>query len=659
MAETGATAARHAYAPPPFLLGFAFLYWGYSHSLLWIALPAALLVEYAAHTDLRWDLSDLDFVRVWNASMILTLVVLASNLAGGGLEETFSIAIRWIPVLFLPFFLSQLYSLRGEMPLNTVAVLARRRRRLDRNAGRHLEPARMVHLGYPFIALLLLSAGAVRLPFFLPAVMIATVLGLALNRRDRPRSHPMVYVVALFAVIGFTVFGTNSIRRLGAMIHGDRFRHTDAHKKAPDARWSHTAIGQIGEIKLSDQIHWLMTMEDGTAPEYLRETCYVEYNKGTWKNPQLNNFSLVPGVETNWQLGADPTDARLRLRGRPPAVISILPIPYTPDRIEGLQAEMLRTNRLASVQGDAMRGVIDFSVTYRAGDIADPGPMPKDLFLQRDAPEAPVLAELADQLWSRSDTPRQRVEAIQQFFATDFEYSTYLRAPARRSEAVGYFLTESKTGHCEFFATCSVLLLRQAGIPARYCVGYSIGEYSERLAAHVVRGRHRHAWCEAWVDGHWEVVENTPPVWMLAESPDNTRWRSFLDRWQAQRFALSAWWQSPWGTRVVKIASWIVGGILILYVLLRTFVGKRGRNTRGEEANGVPWPGLDSEFLKLREALSTHPAPAEPDWQEAYRKARLLHQRYRFDPLGIAPAEREELRSTSNFCLKSILASVE
>jgi len=458
----------------------------------------------------------------------------------------------------------------------------------------------------------------------------------------------------LFAVIGCSVVGANGIRRLGAIIHGERFRHTDAHKKAPDARWSHTAIGQIGEIKLSDNIHWLMSVEDGPAPAYLRETCYVEYNKGTWKNPQLNNFSLVPGEVPTWQLGADPTTARLRLRGRPPAVISILPIPYTPDEIDGLQAEMVRTNRLASVQGDAMRGVVDFSVTYRAGEIADPGPMPQDLFLQRNAPEESVLAALAAQLWTRSDSPRERVEAIRQFFQKDFEYSTYLNAPARRSEAVGYFLTESKTGHCEYFATSSVLLLRQAGIPARYCVGYSIGEYSDKLAAHVVRGRHRHAWCEAWVDGRWEVVENTPPIWMLAESPDETRWRSFLDSLQAKRFALSAWWQSPWGTRVVKVASWITGGILILYVLLRTFVGKRGRNARGEEAVGAPWPGLDSEFLELRQALATQPAPDEADWQDAYRTARGLHQRYRFDPVGLAAPEREELRLTSRFCLNLI-----
>ncbi|MBT8330725.1 MAG: transglutaminase-like domain-containing protein, partial [Deltaproteobacteria bacterium] len=36
------------------------------------------------------------------------------------------------------------------------------------------------------------------------------------------------------------------------------------------------------------------------------------------------------------------------------------------------------------------------------------------------------------------------------------------------------FLTRSRSGHCEYFATATVLLLRQAGIPARYARGYSV-----------------------------------------------------------------------------------------------------------------------------------------------------------------------------------------
>ena len=35
------------------------------------------------------------------------------------------------------------------------------------------------------------------------------------------------------------------------------------------------------------------------------------------------------------------------------------------------------------------------------------------------------------------------------------------------------FLCEHRTGHCEYFATATTLLLRAAKIPARYAVGYA------------------------------------------------------------------------------------------------------------------------------------------------------------------------------------------
>jgi transglutaminase-like putative cysteine protease len=42
------------------------------------------------------------------------------------------------------------------------------------------------------------------------------------------------------------------------------------------------------------------------------------------------------------------------------------------------------------------------------------------------------------------------------------------------------FLLRTRSGHCEYFATATVLLLRQLGIPARYAVGYAVHEASGR-----------------------------------------------------------------------------------------------------------------------------------------------------------------------------------
>jgi DNA-3-methyladenine glycosylase II len=63
-----------------------------------------------------------------------------------------------------------------------------------------------------------------------------------------------------------------------------------------------------------------------------------------------------------------------------------------------------------------------------------------------------------------------------------------------------------------------VLLLRQAGIPARYVVGYSAQEFSALEKAFLVRNRHAHAWAVALVDGHWVTVDTTPATWAEQEA---------------------------------------------------------------------------------------------------------------------------------------------
>jgi hypothetical protein len=68
-------------------------------------------------------------------------------------------------------------------------------------------------------------------------------------------------------------------------------------------------------------------------------------------------------------------------------------------------------------------------------------------------------------------------------------------------------------------AGIATVLLRAAGIPARYATGYSVQEGSEIEQRYVVRASHAHAWVLAWVDGRWREVDTTPAVWAQADAP--------------------------------------------------------------------------------------------------------------------------------------------
>ncbi len=79
-----------------------------------------------------------------------------------------------------------------------------------------------------------------------------------------------------------------------------------------------------------------------------------------------------------------------------------------------------------------------------------------------------------------------------------------------RADFARWFLEESDTGYCVHFATAAAVLLRAAGIPARYVEGYTV--YCEADEKTLVSNQAAHAWVEYYdYDvGAWLILEATP-----------------------------------------------------------------------------------------------------------------------------------------------------
>lgn len=72
-----------------------------------------------------------------------------------------------------------------------------------------------------------------------------------------------------------------------------------------------------------------------------------------------------------------------------------------------------------------------------------------------------------------------------------------------------WFLQEAETGYCVHFATAATVLLRAAGIPARYVEGYHAGISATRTT--IVRANQAHAWVEYHLEGvGWVRMDPTP-----------------------------------------------------------------------------------------------------------------------------------------------------
>ncbi len=73
------------------------------------------------------------------------------------------------------------------------------------------------------------------------------------------------------------------------------------------------------------------------------------------------------------------------------------------------------------------------------------------------------------------------------------------------------FLLEGSQGYCEYFASGAAILLRLAGVPTRYVVGFLVTERDSRTRAWIARNMDAHAWVEAWdeQENRWVTVEAT------------------------------------------------------------------------------------------------------------------------------------------------------
>ncbi|OPX86446.1 MAG: Protein-glutamine gamma-glutamyltransferase [Pelotomaculum sp. PtaB.Bin104] len=122
---------------------------------------------------------------------------------------------------------------------------------------------------------------------------------------------------------------------------------------------------------------------------------------------------------------------------------------------------------------------------------------------------------------------RQVVNMLRKYFSESFSYSLDVPASAEDDFIAGFL--RDKEGYEIHFATLATLLLREAGIPARYVEGYYLSAqdtliYTEMESiAFDVPDSSAHAWVEIYEDGiGWIPIEVTPGFYTLTKNEENT-----------------------------------------------------------------------------------------------------------------------------------------
>ena len=115
--------------------------------------------------------------------------------------------------------------------------------------------------------------------------------------------------------------------------------------------------------------------------------------------------------------------------------------------------------------------------------------------------------------------------AIVDYLVENYTYTLSPTVTESETFGVEKFLTETKEGYCVQFASALALLLREAGIPARYTEGYIAADFTRVNAddgAYYtdVLDEDKHAWVEVWYDGvGWMQYEATPIYYDGAYKP--------------------------------------------------------------------------------------------------------------------------------------------
>ncbi len=643
---------------PPLVLAGALVFWGWHTQVLAYALVMAGVVEAARWLPWRWDLGDRDFNRITDLTSLGLLALIVYHFDRYSFHAIY-VVLAQLPFVLYPLLVAQRLSPREGVKFTALFLSVRRA-----VAKGQMQESRSIDLSYPYLLTCLVSASAgdVRSEWFYLGLL--GLVGVALWWH-RPRRYPALAWLILFATAGAGGYlGHQGVLALRSMIEPIVLAWFQDHFwQDRNPYRAHTAIGSIGRLKLSDRIV-LRVRPDGALPPpaLMREASYRTFSHNLWLAGASSFTELEPEPNaTSWALHAADRGARsvqisTYLRGGR----GLLPAPNGTVRIDRLPVEDLSLNPLGALKVERGPKLVDYRARYSPGRSHDLPPAEHDLGLPGHLEAA--FVGLAHDLGLFGTNPAVVLERVRQYFARGFEYRLALR-PARSRDPLLDFLERTRSGHCEYFATATVLLLRAAGIPARYATGYSVQEYSELEGRYVVRRRHAHSWALAHVGGTWRDFDTTPALWGALEARSAPWWEPMADLWSWGRFRFLEW---RWGESE-RPSNRILLGVLAALALLSLWRLARPARVSPSRPRGSRSPepearGSDSEFYLIEARLRAagferargetllawlHRADrrAGPGGlSDLTREVLPLHYAYRFDPEGLGADRREALR---------------
>lgn len=283
-------------------------------------------------------------------------------------------------------------------------------------------------------------------------------------------------------------------------------------------------LSQVSNWKTDDDDRIRLRVESDVPPGYLRGSVFTSYAPyaGRWSNGQTTHSVGIGGP---WNAGRPAFPGNFfRLAPIEAPVWRQMVFRAEPDNIATtflpLETAYLYINE-PNLSMDDSRAVLlrPAAADKRPYAALLPLERPREVptesqraaALELTFPLDPRIERLAEEVFEGCESVRDKVNAVTAYFHRNHQYQLGIDIPPDE-EPIVHFLTNKAAAHCEYFAAATALLLKHAGVPARYVTGYVAVERNELGGLWLARSKDAHAWVEAYDDeeGRWVIVESTP-----------------------------------------------------------------------------------------------------------------------------------------------------
>lgn len=280
-----------------------------------------------------------------------------------------------------------------------------------------------------------------------------------------------------------------------------------------------------GRLTRGADVELMEVRTTDSEPGYLRLTTLNTFTGAGWTQAQIragrdarvaDRTIPQPDLEGEFLRFQTEVSVTRRMEDR---YLPIYPFPRSIDadgdwRYEGVSGTVFssRTNTR-----ELDYDFVSYRVNPTAEQLRESQELPEDSPLRtrftavtNAGPVPPQVTDILNGLVKPTDTPYDRVLAINNFFSEENDFSYNEEVPqGTNKNALANFL-EQKQGFCQQFASAMAYLVRAAGVPARVAVGFSrgesLGDKTWSISAHDA-----HAWVEVYFAGFgWVPFDPTP-----------------------------------------------------------------------------------------------------------------------------------------------------